>query len=80
MDRDAIDALDPTIVDNPTKALGKANHNGIFGMNKAWTSLITSSCCRTTKGTICGVSSTGSTSFYGIAYSQGYYPVLELDA
>ena len=80
LDRDAIDALDPTIVDNPTKALGKANPNGIFGMDKAWTSLNTSSCCRTTKGTICGVSSTGSTSFYGIAYSQGYYPVLELDA
>lgn len=80
LDRDAIDALDPTIVDNPTKALGKANPNGIFGMNTAWTSLNTSSCCRTTKGTICGVSRTGSTSFYGIAYSQGYYPVLELDA
>lgn len=80
LDRDAIDALDPTIVDNPTKALGKANPNGIFGMNTAWTSLSTSSCCRTTNGTICGVSSTGSTSFYGIAYSQGYYPVLELDA
>ena len=80
LDRDAIDALDPTIVDNPTKALGKANPNGIFGMDTAWTSLNTSSCCRTTNGTICGVSSTGSTSFYGIAYSQGYYPVLELDA
>ena len=80
LDRDAIDALDPTIVDNPTKALGKANPNGIFGMNTAWTSLNTSSCCRTTMGTICGVSSTGGTSFYGIAYSQGYYPVLELDA
>lgn len=80
LDRDAIDALDPTIVDNPTKALGKANPNGIFGMDTAWKSLNTSSCCRTTKGTICGVSSTGSTSFYGIAYSQGYYPVLELDA
>ena len=80
LDRDAIDALDPTIVDNPTKALGKANPNGIFGMDTAWTSLNTSSCCRTTEGTICGVSRTGSTSFYGIAYSQGYYPVLELDA
>lgn len=80
LDRDAIDALDPTIVDNPTKALGKANPNGIFGMDTAWTSLNTSSCCHTTMGTICGVSSTGSTSFYDIAYSQGYYPVLELDA
>lgn len=80
LDRDAIDALDPTIVDNPTKALGKANPNGIFGMDTARKSLHTSSCCRTTGGTICGVSSTGSTSFYGIVYSQGYYPVLELDA
>lgn len=74
-----LDALDPTLSDNATKALGDANPNGFFGIDTTTKSLATSSIGWSSPGYIICVSNTIA---HKIAPTTtlGICPVLELAA
>lgn len=79
LERDALDALDPSVAVDPAKAFGKVNPKGIFG--NMGNQLRTSSCMSTNDGYICCVDSNGNSNYATVGASPvGYCPVLELAA
>lgn len=78
LEADNIDALDPTLNNNLTKALGKANPNGFFGVDASTKSLATSSIAWDNPGYIIRVTGTGLVSKVSPTTTLGICPVLEL--
>lgn len=74
-----LDALDPTLSDNATKALGDANPNGFFGIDPTTKSLATSSIAWSNPGCIVRVTNTMATQIQPTT-TLGICPVLELAA
>lgn len=74
-----LDALDPTLSANATKALGDANPNGFFGIDTTTKSLATSSIGWSSSGYIIRVTNTMATKTQPTT-TLGICPVLELAA
>jgi hypothetical protein len=74
-----LDALDPTLSANATKALGDANPNGFFGIDATTKSLATSSIAWSSPGYIVRVTGTTATRVQPTT-TLGICPVLELAA
>ena len=72
-----LDALDPTLSDNATKALGDANPNGFLGIDLATKSLATSSSAWSSPGWMIRVTNTRATKIAPTT-TLGICPVLEL--
>lgn len=79
IEADNLDALDPTLSTNATKALGNANPNGFFGIDPTTKSLATSSIAWSSPGYIVRVTSTTATRIQPTT-TLGICPVLELAA
>lgn len=75
-----LDALDPTLSANATKALGDANPNGFFGIDTTTKSLATSSIAWDNPGWLVRVTSSGTVNKVNPTTTLGICPVLELDA
>lgn len=78
LEADNIDALDPTLNNNLTKALGKANPNGFFGIDTSTKSLATSSIAWDNPGYLIRVTGAGSVNKVSPTTTLGICPVLEL--
>lgn len=79
IEANTLDALDPTLSANATKALGDANPNGFFGLEPTTKSLATSSIAWSSPGYIVRVTNTMATRVQPTT-TLGICPVLELAA
>lgn len=79
LERNALDALDPTVITDPTKALGETNPKGVFGASLT-KSMLTSSLASTTQTAGATIVGTGAVGTEGISYATMLRPVLELAA
>lgn len=79
IEANTLDALDPTLSANATKALGDANPNGFFGLEPTTKSLATSSIAWSSPGYIVRVTNTMATRIQPTT-TLGICPVLELAA
>lgn len=79
IEANTLDALDPTLSANATKALGDANPNGFFGLEPTTKSLATSSIAWSSPGYIVRVTNTTATRVQPTT-TLGICPVLELAA
>lgn len=79
IEANTLDALDPTLSANATKALGDANPNGFFGLEPTTKSLATSSIAWSSPGYIVRVSNNSANKIIPTT-TLGICPVLELAA